>query len=139
MFSCQKTFRFYIRSIDSFITNLCYKKLYLSTFYNILKCTKRNIIISGMVGMKASIFSQSGTSGPKLVWEDPKAYPAIKGITNIRNVTFKDFSKACQSGKYNYVWMTSPKYGDILHPKMQVSVIFDLKSSLYTGTDYVLP
>ncbi|XP_066917357.1 fibrocystin-L-like [Clytia hemisphaerica] len=65
--------------------------------------------------MKASIFSNNPSTGPKMSWEDPMFYPSISGLTTFQNVKFKDFSSGC-NGANNYVWMTSPVYGDILHP-----------------------
>ena len=42
-------------------------------------------------------------------------YPALKGLTIIQNVAFSSFEASC-SGGYNRVLMTSPNYGDIIHP-----------------------
>ena len=47
------------------------------------------------------------------------SYPAIKGLTRLVNLTLSDFNTwTCGKGSnmMNYVWMTSPKYGDIIHP-----------------------
>jgi len=44
------------------------------------------------------------------------SYPALKGLTRLANITLADFGAACGNGAYNYVWMTSPYYGDIFHP-----------------------
>lgn len=52
--------------------------------------------------------------GPPKKYEDPMSYPAIKGITKIINVTFSDFNgNGCAP---NYIWMTTSRYGDIIHP-----------------------
>ena len=72
--------------------------------------------------MKASLFASSPGSGPKMSWEKPMSYPAIKGLTRLINITMAHFGAACDSGAYNYVWMTSPNYGDIFHP-METSEI----------------
>ena len=69
-----------------------------------------------MIGIKTSLFSSSPSTGPKMSWEDPMSYPAIKGLTRLINLTVSDFNKACTTGKNNYFWMTAPKYGDICHP-----------------------
>jgi len=69
--------------------------------------------------MKASLFSTSFSQGPRKTWEDPMSYPAIKGLTRLVNLTLSDFNRwTCGDGgnRMNYVWMTSPKYGDIIHP-----------------------
>lgn len=74
--------------------------------------------------MKSSMFSDTPSTGPKMSWEDPMFYPSIKGLTTFVNVTFKDFAAGCNS-KDNYVWMTSPSYGDIFHPTDFVQITLD--------------
>ena len=70
------------------------------------------------------MFSDTPSTGPKMSWEDPMFYPSIKGLTTFVNVTFKDFAAGCNS-KDNYVWMTSPSYGDIFHPTDFVQITLD--------------
>lgn len=48
-------------------------------------------------------------------FEDPMSYPAVRGLTKVIGVTFSNFGSGCDSGR-NYIWMTNPKYGDIIHP-----------------------
>ena len=64
----------------------------------------------------SSAFSASPAVGPPKPWEDPMSYPAIMGITRIQNVRFSNFGKGCGENGNNYVWMTNPLYGDIIHP-----------------------
>ena len=62
----------------------------------------------------ASLFSSSASKGPKMSWEDPMSYPAIKGLAVFDSVKFAHFSNPC--GKRDYAWMTNPVYGDAIHP-----------------------
>lgn len=64
----------------------------------------------------SSTFSSKPAIGPPKPWEDPKSYPAIKGLTMITDVKFADFNKGCKKNTYNYVWMTNKLVGDIIHP-----------------------
>ena len=68
------------------------------------------------VGFKTFIFASTPSSGPKMSWEDPMSYPAIKGLSRLSNLTLVNFNTACSPDSRNYVMMTSPKYGDIFHP-----------------------
>ena len=69
------------------------------------------------IGIKTSLFASTPSAGPKMSWEDPMSYPAIKGLTRFEGVTISDFGPTgCNNGAHNYFWMTSPKYGDIFHP-----------------------
>lgn len=63
----------------------------------------------------SSMFSEAMSVGPPKKFEDPMSYPAIKGNTRIINVTFSNFDATTGCGP-NYVWMTTDKYGDIIHP-----------------------
>jgi len=71
--------------------------------------------LGGNTGIMSPIFSSSPPIGPPKPWEDPMSYPAIKGLTIIKNITFVDFTAGCD-GSVNRVLMTTPKYGDIIHP-----------------------
>ena len=86
---------------------------------------RNNIILSirlvfflstgGNVGIMSPLFASSFPAGPPKSWEDPMSYPAINGQTLIENVTFAKFGTGCD-GWRNRALMTSPKYGDIIHP-----------------------
>ena len=49
-------------------------------------------------------------------WITPMSYPAIKGLSRVHNVTMKNFGTFCGSNDRDYVLMTAPAYGDIIHP-----------------------
>jgi len=70
-------------------------------------------LIGGNAGIMTPVFSSSPPSYSS--WEDPRSYPAIKGLTIIKNVTFVNFGMGCH-GAVNRILMTTPKYGDIIHP-----------------------
>ena len=53
-------------------------------------------------------------TAPGMSWEDPMSYPAIKGLSVWDSITFAHFSNPC--GKRDYIWMTHPVYGDVIHP-----------------------
>ena len=66
--------------------------------------------------MSSSVFSSSPASGPPMSWEDPMSYPAIKGLSVYRNVTFRHFKTFCGSNKRDYIISPHLFYGDIIHP-----------------------
>ena len=74
-----------------------------------------NFLLGGNAGIMSPIFTSSPPKGPPKSWEDPMSYPALKGLTIINNITFVDFAAGCD-GAVNRVLMTTPKYGDIIHP-----------------------
>ena len=65
--------------------------------------------------MLMSGFMSGSGAGPKKRWDKPLSYPALYGITKLRNVTFDSFKVAC-GGKRDVAIMTNPVVGDIMHP-----------------------
>ena len=65
--------------------------------------------------MLMTCFMSSKAGGPKMRWDKPMSYPALYGITKLRNVTFDSFKVAC-GGKRDVAIMTNPVVGDIMHP-----------------------
>ena len=70
----------------------------------------------GNIAILSSIFTASPAAGPPQSFEDPMAYPAIKGLAQYFNTTFINFTKYCGSDNRDYIYMTLPAYGDIIHP-----------------------
>lgn len=60
-------------------------------------------------------FISASAGGPKMRWDKPMSYPAIYGITKIRDVTFASFGEACD-GHRDIAIMSNPVIGDIMHP-----------------------
>ena len=65
--------------------------------------------------MLMTCFMSSKAGGPKMRWDKQMSYPALYGITKLRNVTFDSFKVAC-GGKRDVAIMTNPVVGDIMHP-----------------------
>ena len=65
--------------------------------------------------MLMSDFMSGRGTGPKMRWDKQMSYPALYGITKLRNVTFDSFKVAC-GGKCDVAIMTNPVVGDITHP-----------------------
>ena len=49
-------------------------------------------------------------------WEDPMSYPAINGVSYFVNNVFANFAAPCGNRMRDYIWMTTPVYGDVIHP-----------------------
>ena len=72
----------------------------------------------GNIGLVTSIFSSRAAPGRRIQkpWTKPMSYPAIKGLSIYKNMTFSNFGTYCGSSKRDVIVMTSKDYGDILHP-----------------------
>eukprot|EP00731_Ephydatia_muelleri_P028251 Em0019g1124a len=70
---------------------------------------------SGHVGVVLTTFTSGPAEFPKFPWFDIRSYPAINGLTEMRNVTFAHFKRRCTT-VVDLALITNPISQDGIHP-----------------------
>ena len=70
---------------------------------------------SGHVGVVLTTFTSNPALFPKFPWFDIRSYPAINGLTEMRNVTFAHFKRRCTT-VVDLALITNPISQDGIHP-----------------------
>ena len=77
----------------------------------------------GHVGIIIPSFVSSRSHFPKFTWTGVTSYPAISGLTSIKNTTFVNFALGCRDQR-DVVIMTNPDSEDANHPVHLESISF---------------